>query len=1056
MKLCGTWKVLNLFTTSFPNFKRFYQTGNQLKSIVLENHVVSNVYRDSIELMALSGRLVQLSGFTGGRVAVMMGTKANLEILATDGLLHKDFPSVRSNDLIVCFETNSGAPEESQVILDEVNNFLNSSETLPDSTDNNSVIDVSVTSIRQAASGVNFDQSSNSTNIALISVAGAYAFAEAKKALARGLNVMLFSDNVPLHLELELKQIAQQRGLLCMGPDCGTGLLNGAFLGFSNKVSRSTHNIGIVGSSGTGVQEVSVLADWMGVGTSNIIGTGGRDLDELIGGITTVQGMNLLSADPDSDVIVLVAKSPSPQAMENLQNSLAECKKPVVAVLLGCNPIKMQNTLHAGKGIVFVPTLEAAAVAAVAIAEGNEVPSKEIVSRLLSKSNEKFKQSPDMNGEQLLNVTGLFTGGTLAKEAKLGLEDIEKKSSITILDLGDDEYTIGKPHPMIDPSTRNQMIKEIDPEVDILLIDTVLGYGSHSNPAGEVAAAVKFANDKRSTDMNGKQLNVIASVTGTKLDDQNYEEQCRILKSAGIFVARSNAKAVQIVSSLVNGNEKLLSECYYDNILDKQLKSLIFPLKVSSKVPTSQSLESTKVFNVGLKQFSKTNHENTYHINWTPPCDGDVELNEMIAALDSDTRVQEANIEALHRINCMEPNLVGVKPAKDMILAFSKGKKKMLLHAGPPIEYSRQCRPMQGAMIGAVLFEGYADSQEEADELLRSGEILTSPCHEHNAVGPMAGVLSESFPVFVVQGLTQENEIVQAYSSLNEGLGQVLRFGAYDSEVIDRLCWMRESLGPQLDLIIQESKPDGIKLNAIIAQALQMGDECHNRNASSTSLFIQELLPGLLRNATKDIDNVMEVTNFLTKNQHSFLNLSMASSKLCLDAGANIPHSSLVTCMARNGVDFGIRVSGTSEKWFTDKAPIVNGLYFPGYTSEDANPDMGDSSITETYGIGGAAMAASPAIVKFVGGNAKEALSHTRQMHQIYLQKNKNFSIPSIDFQGCPMGLDVLSVVDTGIRPIINTGIAHKEAGVGQIGAGITHAPMGVFYQALRDLAEQL
>jgi hypothetical protein len=308
----------------------------------------------------------------------------------------------------------------------------------------------------------------------------------------------------------------------------------------------------------------------------------------------------------------------------------------------------------------------------------------------------------------------------------------------------------------------------------------------------------------------------------------------------------------------------------------------------------------------------------------------------------------------------------------------------------------------------------------------------------------MAGLVSPSMPVVVVENRTFGN---RAFATLNEGLGKVLRYGAYDASVIDRLRWMAETLGPAISRALQQEPVD---LANVTAQALQMGDECHNRNVAATSLFTRTIAPVLMRTSTPDA--AAAVFEFLRGNDHFYLNLSMAACKATLDAAHGIDGSSVVTAMARNGVEFGLRVSGLGNTWFTAPVPVPDGLYFPGYSVADANPDLGDSAITETCGIGGFAMAAAPAIVRFVGGTPADAVAFTRAMYRITLTRNPAYTLAALGFVGTPTAIDVRRVVETGELPVINTGIAHRRAGVGQIGAGITRAPLACFVDALRAL----
>jgi len=408
-------------------------------------------------------------------------------------------------------------------------------------------------------------------------------------------------------------------------------------------------------------------------------------------------------------------------------------------------------------------------------------------------------------------------------------------------------------------------------------------------------------------------------------------------------------------------------------------------------------------------------------------------------------KIREANKIAVERILKSKPVLVGIGRAVEIIPGMDDN---MILHAGPPISWDRMCGPMKGAIAGALIYEGRAESYKDAVKLAESGEIKFEPCHHHSTVGPMTGVVSPSMPVFIIENETYGN---RAFCTMNEGLGKVLRFGAYSEDVIERLKWMEKTLYPALKEALKIAKID---LKQIIAKALHMGDECHNRNVAATSLFLSEIV-SLLLCTTLEKKVINDVVKFIKGNPHFFLNLSMPACKSMADQMVGIEYSTIVTAMARNGVEFGIRISSLGDEWFTAPAPMPIGLYFPGYSEKDANPDLGDSTITETAGLGGFAMAAAPAIVQFTGGSPKDALNATREMREITVTENPSFSIPMLDFRGTPTGIDLLKVVETGITPRINTGIAHKEPGIGQIGAGLVRAPMECFKKAIKRYVEK-
>ncbi len=453
------------------------------------------------------------------------------------------------------------------------------------------------------------------------------------------------------------------------------------------------------------------------------------------------------------------------------------------------------------------------------------------------------------------------------------------------------------------------------------------------------------------------------------------------------------------------------------------------------------------VLNVGLASFADAivhTGGRATQIAWMPPANGDATAGAALARLVNAPAIEAANNQACDAYLTAQPMLAGVGVAREVIPGMSG---LTILHAGPPIAWSRMCGPMRGAVVGAILYEGWADDADRAGAMAASGDIAFAPCHHHAAVGPMSGVISPSMPVWIVRNATHGNA---AFCNLNEGLGKVLRFGANSAEVIARLKWMETVLGPALRAALEVLGETPVK--PLMAQALHMGDEVHNRNVAASSLFVKRLAPVLLKTRTAPAD-IAAVIDFIAGNDHFFLNISMASCKAMLDAAHGVANSSVVTAMARNGVEFGIRVSGLGDRWFTTPAPVVDGLYFPGYTIADAAPDLGDSAITETAGVGGFAMAAAPAIVKFVGGTPQDAAANTLAMGHITLRKNDAFTLPTLDFAGTPACIDIRRVVDTGILPVINTGIAHRDPGVGQIGAGVTHAPLVCFTEAIAALA---
>jgi hypothetical protein len=454
--------------------------------------------------------------------------------------------------------------------------------------------------------------------------------------------------------------------------------------------------------------------------------------------------------------------------------------------------------------------------------------------------------------------------------------------------------------------------------------------------------------------------------------------------------------------------------------------------------------EAPAVVTAGLGLFSDSLSAQAAEVtpvHWRPPHPG---TDDALAALAADPRTAVANAEAVRRLTTSRPQLVAIERAGDA-LGLERGE---FLHAGPPIAWAEASGPVRGALLGAVVYEGMADSVEAAQALAPTMSL--APAHSRRAVGPMAGVISPSMPVFVMHddvfGTT-------AYCTLNEGLGKVLRFGAYSQEVIDRLRWMERVLAPVLADTLRRHGP--VDIPSILAQALQMGDEAHNRNRAGTSLFIREIVADLIELEFTAADHAA-VLRFINGNDHFMLNLAMGMGKAAADSARDLPGSTMVVAMARNGTEFGLQTAGTADEWFTGPADVPEGLYFSGFSAEDANRDLGDSTIMETVGLGGFAMAAAPAIVRFVGGDVSAAIENTQRMYEITLDEHPLYQIPVLGFRGTPVGIDVTLVCRTDVVPVVNTGIAGREPGVGQVGAGIVDPPRQAFVQAARKLAARV
>jgi hypothetical protein len=453
-----------------------------------------------------------------------------------------------------------------------------------------------------------------------------------------------------------------------------------------------------------------------------------------------------------------------------------------------------------------------------------------------------------------------------------------------------------------------------------------------------------------------------------------------------------------------------------------------------------------RVINVGLSGFARelaANGVPVAHVDWRPPSRFQKVLSQLEARAAA---IDEANAEALRRMLAADPVLVGVRRAGELIPELDA--ERLILHAGPPLTWDRMCGPLRGAICGAIAFEGWAADLAAAEKLAEAGGVRFSPNHHFGAVGPMTGITTRSQPLMIVENRAFGNT---ARCTINEGLGKVMRFGGNDAEVLARLAWLRDELGPLLHQALKAN--GGIPLSPLIARGLTMGDEMHQRNVACSSLLLRALAPHIA--AAANSQSAARALAFIAGNDQFFLNVGMAMGKSITDPANGIAASSIVTVMSRNGTDFGVRVAGLGERWFTAPVEMPQGLYFPGYSARDANPDIGDSAIVEAIGLGAFAMAAAPAVAGFVGaGGFEDAVGYTRSMAEISATRNPKWQIPALEFAGTPTGIDIRRVVETGIAPAINTGIAHKRAGVGQVGAGIARAPLACFEQALVAFAD--
>ena len=601
---------------------------------------------------------------------------------------------------------------------------------------------------------------------------------------------------------------------------------------------------------------------------------------------------------------------------------------------------------------------------------------------------------------------------------------------------------------MIDPAKRIECMQEAvdDETTGAVLLDIMLGYGSHEDMAGALLPTIRELKAK--AENAGRKVFFIATVCGTRRDYQGYDEAVHKLREAGVIVCENNKLACRTAIRAIGRD-------FVEPEKEVRVKEVVdAPKGVPSEKLRALLSEKPKIINVGLKSFAEVVEQfgcEVVQYDWMPPAGGNVELIKVLNFLRhyDGLDIDEANREVIAKVVASQPVIIDNVRAKEVIPELNTGK--VILHAGPPVAYENMPDPMQGSCVGAVLFEEWADNEADARKLLESGEIHFIPCHHVKAVGPMGGITSPNMAVFVVKNMTDGNE---AYCTMNEGIGKVLRFGAYSEEVVDRLRWIRDILGPTLGKAIR--KLGGIAVNPLIAKAIAMGDEFHQRNIAASLAFLKEVAPTITKMEMDEKDRY-DVIKFLSDTDQFFLNIMMATGKAVMDAARTIERGTIVTAMCRNGYEFGIRIAGMGDQWFTGPVNTPQGLYFTGYDGEDACPDMGDSAITETVGVGGMAMIAAPAVTRFVGaGGYEDALRTSTEMTEITIDRNPNFIIPNWNFQGTCLGIDARLVVEKGITPVINTGIAHKIAGYGQIGAGTVHPPIECFEKAIKAYAEKL
>lgn len=581
---------------------------------MLHTIVKKGAYQDSVVLMLLTNKISAMGGVK--KVSIMMATPANKDMYKAGGMDTEELLAASANDMVIVADVEDASAMDE--ILEETENFLRNQATTSSGADETEAVKSWDKAIEK-----NFG-----TNLALISIPGIYAAAEADRALDEGMNVFMFSDNVTIEDEKRLKEKAHAKGLVVMGPDCGTGIIQSVPIAFTNSVNKG--KIGIVGASGTGIQELTTIIDRMGEGVTNAIGTGGRDLSTTVGGITMLDCINAMDKDDNTDVLIVISKPPAKEVRDKISARLTHCSKPVVTLFLGEKPEYHE------KGLYHAYTLDEAARIAVMLLRSEEI--KPVKAEL-----------PDGNFFDInenKTIKAYYSGGTLAGEAAMLIKDslalkippekaegfMLKTDGHIVVDLGDDVYTQGKPHPMIDPTKRVECMEDAcdDPSTGVILLDVVLGYGSHEDMAGALIPAIRDLQ-KKAADKNRK-LFFVATVCGTRTDYQNYDEQVKKLKEANVYVCESNKIAVEMAIKMI-GRSIIEPEKEI-----RPIEVLNCAIGEPSEALMRMISEKPVTLNIGLKSFAKVIKDydcKVLQFDWAPPAGGDVEMIKTLQFLRS-------------------------------------------------------------------------------------------------------------------------------------------------------------------------------------------------------------------------------------------------------------------------------------------------------------------------------------------------------------------------------------------------------------------------------------
>jgi len=1004
-------------------------------------------YRDSVVLMNISSQLQHSAGVQDA--LVVMGTESNKEVLDELQMLTPECTAATANDLIIAIKT-----ENEDLVPKLVDKVWETAVKEYKGSDNNLSPKHNYSSFEDAL------LENKTSNLALISIPGEFVKREARKAINSGLDVFIFSSNVSLEDELSLKQLAMKTGHFVMGPDCGVGNINGIALALASIVQKG--KVGIVGASGSGIQEVAALIELYGLGVSQAIGVGGHDLHPMIGGKMMLQGISFLAADPATEYIILIGKNPEKQVEKQIKDAVQYVNKPVIVCFLGADKDNWKD-----ERVFFASTLDEAAkiVAAlenqqIQILNKFDLPEAEI-EQLVKTCQGKLLSSQKF-------IRGIFGAGTFCTQAQsilfaLGeqvysnipiknnyhLNSKSKEEGHVLIDIGEEQFTMGRAHPVIDLLQYRLAIKNLytDPQVAILMFDVILGPGANPDPADYITRVLSEVGSETKT-----HPILIANVCGTEHDPQILHKQQEKLRNAGVIVMNSITQSVLLAARIL-GFDKI--EKSYINPLSKYTPIKNSTIQESESPKQNNFAAPMEVINLGIASFGEALQNqgvNVHQIDWLPPADGDLRVLKCFDVIEEKEpelfrKISNANKKAYDIICSGKPVWTTVCKAGEIIPGFHKN---LVLHTGPAIELDAMLPQHREGIIGGILFEGLAQTHDEALSLIRNGDIELAPGIDYCA--PSAGMAptTYSMPVIVVEDF--ENE-TKGFCPIYEGPSyDGLRWGVYNQAVADNWKWLSLKAGPMLKESLE--KTDGINLRNIFARSFQMGDENHSRQLAASLLIFSDLAPSisLTKYSAQDISRMFD---FLKKTERFAQSIEIAAATAVMSAIKNIPFCSLVTNMGGNGVEIGIKVSSLGEKWYTANSPLIKGSYInPNTTIDDTVPFSGDSCMLEAFGFGGLAAAAAPTVTILAGGCAQDAINRTRNMWKITMGKHPVYNIPALDMAGTPVGIDILKVVDTSIVPQSHAGIILRKGG--QAGAGIANFPMECFTKAMLAFVNNL